>query len=199
MTSLTFYSIPIIVFLFFILVDISNFKWVHLKLRRPSRRFLKGIPFTPEYELSEVNSDFFRYYRQYNLESLQNLEKEITLKSPRYVENNQMSNYILSLVTIFGLTIASYAIISNSIKFDQNVVVAVTTSSIVVGVAAYFMADLAIKTLNVNLMDRHLIVIRIVIQEKEKELQREESRKIEREQLRKIRLQKAKKSPLKEA
>ncbi|MCM3172967.1 hypothetical protein [Paenibacillus sp. MER 99-2] len=193
MTSLTFYAIPVIVFLFFMLVDISNFKWVHLNLRRPSRRFLKGLSFTPEYKLSDVNSDFFRYYREYNLESLQDLEKEITLKSPRYVENNQMTNYILSLVTIFGLTIAAYATISNSLKFDQNVVVTATTSIIVIGLAAYFMAELAIKTFNVNLMDRHLIVIRIVIKEKEKELQLEESRKREREKLRQLRLQKGKK------
>ncbi|MNW61936.1 hypothetical protein D3C74_400330 [compost metagenome] len=77
--------------------------------------------------------------------------------------------------------------------------VAATTSTIAVGITAYFLADLAIKTFNVNLMDRHLIVIQLVILEKEKELELEELRKQENKKIRETRLQKVKKSTPKDA
>lgn len=145
MTALIFFGPPIAAFLFFILMDISNFKWVHLKLRRPSRMFVKGKAFThEEYELSKTNSDFFRYYRQHSLESLQNLEKEIAIKSPRYVENSQLSKYLISIVTIFGLTIASYATVSSFTNSDQTITLAFFTSILVTVLIAYFIADLAI-------------------------------------------------------
>jgi hypothetical protein len=107
--------------------------------------FVKGKAFThEEYELSKTNSDFFRYYRQHSLESLQNLEKEIAIKSPRYVENSQLSKYLISIVTIFGLTIASYATVSSFTNSDQTITLAFFTSILVTVLIAYFIADLAI-------------------------------------------------------
>lgn len=200
MSSFIFFGPPIIIFLIFTLIDLSNFKWVHLKLRRPSKKFVKGIPLThEEYELSKINSDFFKYYHQYKLESLRNFEKEILLKSPRYVENNQLSSYFISLVTVFSLVIAAFATISSIINSDQTIYLVIFTGILVVTLAAYFMADLTTKTYNANLMERHLIVIRIVIQEKEKELQLEELRKQESKKLRESRLRKNIKSTPKDA
>jgi cytochrome c biogenesis protein CcdA len=115
------------------------------------------------------------------------------------VENNQLSSYFISLVTVFSLVIAAFATISSIINSDQTIYLVIFTGILVVTLAAYFMADLTTKTYNANLMERHLIVIRIVIQEKEKELQLEELRKQESKKLRESRLRKNIKSTPKDA
>ncbi|GAA0136952.1 hypothetical protein YSY43_37930 [Paenibacillus sp. YSY-4.3] len=165
---ITIFGSFILALLLFTLIDFSNFKWVHLNLRRPSNKFIKGLSTSKiEFTLSTTNKRFLQYYYGFNLSSLKDLETEISIKRTRYTENNQFSNYLSNLLTLFSLLIAVFAITSSLYPADNVPDMVFFTMIFIVIILGYFIADLTIKTFNANLMDRHLFAIRRTIDKKE--------------------------------
>lgn len=163
-------TITLIALAVFVLLEIPNFNWVNLELKRPIKKYNtdKPVAFKRNYGLTSENNKLYVYYKDLALETLKNLDMEISIKRTKYAASyNQLLSYLTSLVGILGLVIAGFAMISNETSITDRFSMITMVMLIVIPIVAVFFLDLTIKTFILNPMDLHLTVIQKVITQRE--------------------------------
>jgi len=157
-------------------LDKPNFKWVHKNLRIPMKDFEKKTRITESSEfLTDYSVIFLKFYNDFSLPRLKELETEMSFKRIKYAENTQFSNYLGSMIASVALLIAVFSVVSDFYS-PENLKLIVFLSILLLSIiTSCFFTDIVSRQLNGHLIEKHLVVVQKLIVKKEHDQEQEEN------------------------